>query len=122
MKFGCVGALGFAVDVTVLNALAFVGADPLWARPPAILVATLATWAANRRYTFRATGESALWQYLRHLGSQGFGATVNYGAFAAAVHSFDFSPTFAVAIGSLTAMAVNYVTAEAFVYRRRDAA
>jgi putative flippase GtrA len=58
-KFGAVGLVGFAVDVTVFNLLRatifephHVGAGPLYAKVISTVLAILANWVGNRYWTF----------------------------------------------------------------------
>ena len=58
-KFGMVGLVGFAVDVTVFNLLRAtvfspdaVDAGPIWAKVVSTVLAILANWVGNRYWTF----------------------------------------------------------------------
>jgi putative flippase GtrA len=63
LKFGVVGLIGYAVDVSIFNALRLGAADdpseilwfhgPLGAKFISVSVATLVTWFGNRYWTFR---------------------------------------------------------------------
>lgn len=60
LKFGVVGVVGLAVDVSVFNLLRLgllgtghVFQDPLGANLVSVAVATLVTWVGNRYWTFR---------------------------------------------------------------------
>ncbi len=60
LKFGAVGAVGYAIDVGIFNALvlgtagsAAWFAHPMGAKAVSVTVATLVTWFGNRFWTFR---------------------------------------------------------------------
>ena len=64
-KFGAVGLVGFAVDVTVFNLLrmtvfdpSHVHAGPMYAKIVSTLLAILVNWLGNRHWTFRTTRQS----------------------------------------------------------------
>jgi len=78
IRFLCVGFGGLAVDQSVLFVSERVGAPFAVARAIAILVATFATWALNRRFTFAETGRPAHWEALRYFGVAFVAQSVNY--------------------------------------------
>lgn len=58
-KFGMVGLVGFAVDITVFNLLRAtvfspeaVASGPIWAKVVSTVLAILANWVGNRYWTF----------------------------------------------------------------------
>lgn len=62
LKFGLVGLIGFAIDVTIFNVLrsAAPGSDsffygPIGAKIVSVTVSTIVTWFGNRLWTFRST-------------------------------------------------------------------
>jgi putative flippase GtrA len=64
-KFGAVGLVGFAVDVTVFNLLRAtvfdpeqVHAGPMYAKIVSTMLAILANWVGNRYWTFGANRQS----------------------------------------------------------------
>lgn len=64
-KFGAVGLVGFAVDVTVFNLLRtsvldphLVHAGPIYAKIVSTVLAILANWIGNRLWTFNANRQS----------------------------------------------------------------
>lgn len=62
IKFGVVGLLGYAVDVGVFNLLRYAGGEgplydkPLTAKAVSVTVATIATYAGHRHWTWRDRG------------------------------------------------------------------
>lgn len=64
-KFGMVGLVGFAVDITVFNLLRatvfspdVVDAGPIWAKVVSTVLAILANWVGNRYWTFSKDRQS----------------------------------------------------------------
>ncbi|MBX0299781.1 GtrA family protein [Cryobacterium sp. 1639] len=64
-KFGMVGLVGFAVDITVFNLLRAtvlspdaVEAGPIWAKVISTVLAILANWVGNRYWTFSKDRQS----------------------------------------------------------------
>ncbi|MDQ0588622.1 GtrA family protein [Variovorax paradoxus] len=122
LSFAVVGAIGFVVDVAVLYLVA-----PLlgWygARVLSFLAAATATWALNRRYTFKArdANASVLREYLGYLVTMLGGAVVNYGAYVLVLHwaSGAWAPAAGVALGSCAGLAVNFLSARYLVFKAR---
>ena len=120
LSFAVVGAIGFVVDVAVLYLMA-----PLlgWygARVLSFLAAATATWALNRRYTFRRSQASVLREYLGYLLTMLGGAVVNYGAYVLVLHwaSGPWAPAAGVALGSCAGLAVNFLSARYLVFRAK---
>jgi putative flippase GtrA len=120
LSFAVVGAIGFVVDVAVLYLVA-----PLlgWygARVLSFLAAATATWALNRRYTFRRSEASVLREYLGYLLTMLGGAVVNYGAYVLVLHwaTGPWAPAAGVALGSCAGLVVNFLSARYLVFRAR---
>ena len=120
LSFAVVGAIGFVVDVAVLYLVA-----PLlgWygARVLSFLAAATATWALNRRYTFRRSDASVLREYLGYLVTMLGGAVVNYGAYVLVLHwaSGPWAPAAGVALGSCAGLVVNFLSARYLVFRAK---
>ena len=122
LAFAIVGAAGFVVDVAVLYLAA-----PLlgWygARVLSFLAAATATWALNRRYTFRARASrtSVAREYLGYLATMLGGAVVNYGAYVLVLHwaTGPWAPAAGVALGSCAGLDVNFLSARYLVFRAR---
>jgi putative flippase GtrA len=64
-KFGMVGLVGFAVDITVFNLLRVtifapdaVESGPIWAKVVSTILAILANWVGNRYWTFSRDRQS----------------------------------------------------------------
>jgi len=118
LSFAVVGAIGFVVDVAVLYLVA-----PLlgWygARVLSFLAAATATWALNRRYTFRRSEASVLREYLGYLVTMLGGAVVNYGAYVLVLHwaTGPWVPAAGVALGSCAGLVVNFLSARYLVFK-----
>ncbi|WP_458238550.1 GtrA family protein [Pseudomonas sp. P5_A2_2] len=123
LKFSLVGALGFIVDAGVLSLL--VGrfeVNVYVARIISFFVAVLATWLANRSFTFkhqRRIEISNHEEYLRYFAVQTVGAGINFLVFFLAIQVMPMWRSFPViplAIGSVVALVFNYLAARRFVF------
>lgn len=121
--FCVAGGLAFIVDAGVVQLMtSVVHADPYAARLLSFLCAVTTTWWFNRRYTFADASDDGLSrQWLRYVGTQLGGFSVNYAVYALMlwmlplVHRW---PVLGVAAGSVAGLAVNFVLARRFVFRR----
>lgn len=78
LKFLVIGGGGFVVDAVCTTFLLQLGASPWQARPPAIFLAMLFTWLANRRFTYMVGSRRTLAEGMRY-GSVALGmAVINY--------------------------------------------
>lgn len=118
-RFGLVGVLGFAIDATVLSLALMAHTGLLPGRCISYLVAASFTWLANRRWTFQDQGRSPLKQWLRFLAANSCGGALNYGVYAFLVlhwHVFAAFPVLAVAIGSISGLATNFLLSKFVVF------
>lgn len=119
LRFCMVGAVGFAVDAgstMLLTQTIEVAAAP--ARVMAFVVAASVTWALNQRFTFRADNGMATW--LPYVVSTSLGALINIGIYLLWLHWAVHSPTqifVGVAMGSVCALAFNYMIARRVIFR-----
>jgi putative flippase GtrA len=134
MRFCCVGVLGFVVDFAVLKAVLFiageVGADntSLFAKVAGRLVsfsfAVVATWLANRTWTFAGHGRlgaSLLAEFGGYLTVQSVGFAANLGVYTAvlaATAAFAEHLLPAMVAGTAAGMVINYLGAKHLVFRR----
>lgn len=125
LRFTLVGAVGFVVDVGVLYAMLALGLGYYLGRAVSFLAAVFTTWQLNRRYTFVAhPGRHWFAEWLRYLATMLAGGAVNYACYAGMVHSLPragWLPAAAVATGSVAGLAVNFLGARLWVYRKREA-
>jgi putative flippase GtrA len=118
------GLLGFVVDAGVVQLL--VSAfhfNPYAGRVISFLLAATATWWWNRSQTFaaRQSGRSLPAEWLHWMALMSGGAAVNYGVYAFCLWRFPqwkSWPVIAVAIGSVAAAGVNYLSARLVLFRR----
>ena len=119
LRFGMVGAIGFVVDAGVLQLLLAAGWAAVPARAVAIPVAVFATWVLNRSFTFpEAQQGPALPSLVRYAGVSATGAAVNFAVYTALVF-LSVQPLAALALGSIVAMAVNYLGSKHFAFATR---
>ena len=87
LRFGVVGAIGFAVDGGVMQLMtATAGISPLIARAFSFPLALSVTWALNRTWTFETgRARAPLSQYRRYVAVQIAGFAINYAIFAGLV-------------------------------------
>lgn len=121
LRFGATGAVGFSVDAGILYALVKLGADPYLARLISFAVAVTVTWIINRSWTFRTTANIASNnRYIRYLLVQMTAVSVNYAFYAAVLSFLPVTPVnavFALAVGSIFGLIVNFSGAKMFVFK-----
>lgn len=122
-RFAVVGAIGFVVDAGALYLMLYLGLGPYLGRVVSFLAAATATWALNRRFTFKhLVGKRAsLQEWLRYLLLMGLGFCANYGVYllvlTALGNAGKLAPLIGVAAGSLAGMCINFVTSRT-LFRR----
>ena len=119
--FGAVGVAGFVVDVAVLyGSLWVLGLGYLSARLVSFLAAATFTWYLNRSLTFADCDRSGpRRQLVRFLAVNSLGGAVNYSVYAIAMIGFSgdaWRPLLAVAIGSLSGLALNFFGSRRLVF------
>lgn len=123
LRFGLVGIIGLAVDVTLLALLR----EPIGiyaARLASFLGAATTTWILNRRFTFadRSAGIHICSEYVRYLGLMLGGGLVNLAAYSILASRFSQSPLWLstyVCVGSLLGMVVNFTGATRWLFRHK---
>ncbi len=84
--FLMVGALGFAVDLSITLALTqALGVSPLLAKPTGVGCAFLLTFLMNRRFTFAARGGRPLHDLCKYFVSCITAQSLNYGVYCCAL-------------------------------------
>ena len=118
--FGMVGAVGFAIDSALLEGLIRLADwNALAARVPAIIVAGLATYLLNRRFTFRAAGRASLAEAGRYAAGLASASALNYAIFAGLLLAMPaLAPLFALVAASLAAMALSYAWHSRLVFAK----
>ena len=119
MRFGVVGGIGFVLDTATVYALrARFGLYD--AGMVAYLVAASSNWVLNRAWTFRGLGSGpAHRQWARFLGANLVGFMLNRGAYSAMVAFVPLAarqPVFAVAVGAVAGMFVNFALSRRLVF------
>lgn len=124
-NFIWIGSIGFAVDSSVLVLLhTNLLVNIYIARIIAFTLATLTTWALNRRYTFSNASvlapRSGIQEYLRYVSVQTGGGLINIGVFSACIF-FDpqlrNTPILPLAAGSFFGLIWNFVGTKIWAFR-----
>ena len=124
MLFAVGGLIGFVIDAGVVQLLvSFAHANPYIGRVISFLLAATATWWWNRSRTFaaRKSGRSLPLEWLHWMALMSGGALVNYGVFVVCLQAFPSWhqwPALAVAVGSVFAAAVNFLSARMLLFTR----
>lgn len=121
-RFAVVGAIAFAVDASVLQALVgFAAWSPFAARLVSFPVALTASFALNRAWTFGAGRSGALLQtYGAYTLVQLIGALLNLAVFSLCILStpgLRERPVVALALGAAVALLFTFSASRAFVFR-----
>lgn len=116
LRFIAVGGLGFLIDLGCTSLLVWSGVSPYLARPPAIAVATLFTWLANRAFTFEVKAERSIGEAVRYATTALAAACTNYAVYSLLVWQ-DCPPLFAVAIASVIQAGASYIGYRKFAFR-----
>ena len=123
IRFGMAGVAGFAVDAGVLQATLARGMSFYLGRAISFIAAATATWLINRRLTFAHAGQrpASFQEWWRYVGAMMVGGAVNYLVsvlmFQGVLKSDPRSAIIAVAVGSIAAMAVNFIAARAIIQK-----
>ncbi len=121
MRFALVGALGFVVDASVLEAMIFLGMNPIAGRVVSFPVAVFATWIANRSFTFPDKIEqSPVREASTYVAVQLVGGAANFAVYSALVHSVQVCadwPILALAFGAVAGLTINYLGSKHIVFR-----
>ncbi|MDY7548581.1 GtrA family protein [Glaciimonas sp. CA11.2] len=121
IRFAMVGALGFGVDVGILYLTLHIGFGYFFGRVISFLCAVWVTWMVNRRFTFSTRPNSGvLNEAIRYLAAMSLGGLINYAAYSLVIvqgQNIPFLPFFAVAVGSLAGMVINYFSARLWVFK-----
>ena len=125
LRFGLVGGVGYFIDVGVLAFdTSILGMAFVPGRACSVFIAMCFTWLGNRYVTFRARrahGLSAMIEeWLKFLGANAVGATINYTSSVLLVHfaPYPFSNKFiAQACGVLLGMVFNFTLSSKLVFK-----
>jgi putative flippase GtrA len=125
LRFGLVGGAGYFVDVGVLAFdTSILGMAFIPGRACSVFIAMCFTWLGNRYVTFRARrarGAKAMAEeWLKFMGANAVGATVNYASSVVLVHfaPFPLNEKFiAQACGVLLGMVFNFTLSNKLVFK-----
>lgn len=119
--FITVGLASFAVDLALSWGLSRgLGLSPFLARVPAVAVAMVVGWLANRRLTFHVEQPPDLAEFLRYAGASGAAVAINYAIYAAILTLWPATALgAAVFAGSAAAAGASYLGYRFFAFRPR---
>ena len=121
LRFGVVGTVGFVVDTAVLYAGLALGLGLYSGRAVSYVAAASTTWALNRAWTFRDSGQApAARQWALFLLVNLIGFACNYGTYAALIAFVPLvaaHPVLGVAAGALAGMVGNFWLSRRFVFK-----
>ncbi len=121
MRFGAVGTVGFIVDATTLYFFVyFLDLNLYIGRIFSYGCAVSVTWLLNRHYTFRSSNKEKYREWASFALVNVGGGLLNYATYSLLVAQsvfFQEYPVFAVAIGSLAGMLVNFHFSRKIVFR-----
>ena len=108
-RFALTGAVGFAVDASILAAGIALGLPAWLARIPAVLAAVATTWRINREKTFRTSAPPTLREFTTYLAAMSLGLGINGGLFLAMLW-IGADPAVALVVASSAATVANFLT------------
>ena len=111
-RYGVVGVIALAIDVSVLEVLVRVGMSPYLARVFSLAVMVCATWWLNRTLTFRTQSAPSLREFAHYVMLALAGLGLNYGLYSAALW-LTGSRWVGIALGTAAAAVLNF-----FRYRK----
>jgi putative flippase GtrA/SAM-dependent methyltransferase len=118
-RFALVGALGFAVDASVLTLLVSgFGWHHYAARAVSFLLAVTCTWYCNRRWVFESIADRRQ-EYGNYFAVQVVGAAINLTVYVLAVEAVAALaeiPVVPLAIGAAVALAFNFIASRRWVF------
>ena len=122
LKYAGVSLIGFCVDAALLHAGVALGMSAAWARVISLVCAMHVTFVINGLHVFRQLDRRRLpRQWLSYMATNAVGNLSNYWIFVTLVSlhwRVVSNHLFALAVGSLTAWIVNFLSTRYFVFRR----
>jgi putative flippase GtrA len=117
LRFGAVGAAGFAADATILVlVIERLNGNPIGARIISAPIAILLTFALNRSWSFADLKQpSVARSFASYISVQGFGFVVNLLLYALVIVIIP-SPVAALAVSSVAVMTLNYLGARFWAF------
>ena len=117
-RFLQVGAIGFAVDAGLLWVLIYqVGMSPISARAISVVLAVIATFILNSRYTFAVRAQGSM--MVRYVVVQALGAAINFGIYSWLIlyGPLENYPLVALLVGAAVSTVSNFGLARIYVFR-----
>jgi putative flippase GtrA len=122
IRFAIAGVVGFAVDAGILYLMLALGAGYFVGRCVSFFAAVWITWRINRRFTFSPRPGQSQWQeWWQYLFAMLAGGAVNYAAYSIVILLLPKTallPSYAVAVGSIAGMTVNFLSAKLWIFRK----
>ena len=115
-RFLVVGGFGFLIDSGTTQLLIGLGASPYVARPPAIAVAMLFTWMANRQYTFSLESRPGTGELARYVLVAVTMALLNYGLYSLLV-GMGVLPFLAIVAATAAQTVISFFAYQRFAFR-----
>ena len=117
-RFGIVGVIAFLVNAAIVEAaVGHIG--PIWAQIIAFPLAATLAWWLNRNFTFSPSVRKIHHELLRYRAANAMGWLANNGVYFVAVFAIPLAyshPALAVAAGSLSGMALNFISSKRLVF------
>ena len=115
-RFALTGAVGFAVDASILAVGIALGLPAWLARIPAVLAAVATTWRINREKTFRTSVPPSLREFTTYLAAMSLGLGINGGLFLVMLWA-GADPAVALVVASSAATVANFLTSRRLLDR-----
>jgi putative flippase GtrA len=117
LRFGAVGAAGFAADATILVlVIERLNGNPIGARIISAPIAILLTFALNRSWSFADLKQPLVARsFASYISVQGFGFVVNLLLYSLVIVIVP-SPVAALAVSSVAVMTLNYLGARFWAF------
>jgi putative flippase GtrA len=117
VRFLTVGVGGLSVDIAILWLLEQAGVGHVVARAASLTVATLATWALNRQFTFGDSGRKARAEFSRYALVALVAQSVNFAIFVALCALMPaINHSLAAVIGAVIATGFSYTGQRFFTF------
>lgn len=117
LRFCVVGAIGFAVDLGLLQLALQFGYSPIQGRIFSIIIALTVTWILHRYFTFQQTDRRMVSQYSRFVLVALLGASLNFLIYSVILLAApQTSVLIALIVASAAALSANYLGSRYFAF------